>query len=234
MDQSSNMLVNDIQEYVKNLSFQSTNSSNYFTSTPSYEQSKFLTPNNTQILFSNNYCDITQQNSSIITNYSFDYSINQPQHQQQQHQQQQKFRPITKRISNESSSLIISPPSSEISSSSFESPNMSFNRKYGKERHTPKKALPIRSETVDLTEHIENAKKLKQISNKVLYCTFCKNNGEKEEVYCSHLLKDSTGKITCPVLKTHVCPICHETGEKAHTLTYCKDFKKARRNQFLH
>ena len=226
MNQSSNVLVNDLQEYIKNLSFHSTstNSSDYYTSTPSYEQSKFLSPNNTQLLFSSNYCDITQ-NSSLITNYSFDYPIS---------QQKQKFRPITKRISNDSSSIITSPQSSEFSSSSFESPNMSFNRKLTKERNTPKKTLPVRSEAVDLTEHIENARKLKQITNKVLYCTFCKNNGEKEEVYCSHLLKDSTGKITCPVLKTHVCPICHETGEKAHTLTYCKDFKKAKRNQFLH
>ena len=200
-NQSSNILVNDIQEYARNLLFLSSNSTSH----------QFMASNNTQ---TNKYSDINQNNSLVI-NYSFNNPII---------QKQPKFRPITKmnqQITESSSSRSFEP-------SKMKNRFISLN-----ERTLSKKTLPLRSKAVDLTEHIENARKLKQITNKVLYCTFCKNNGEKEEVYCSHLLKDSTGKITCPVLKTHVCPICHETGEKAHTLTYCKDYKMSKKVEFL-
>ena len=233
-NQSNNSLVSNMQKYVENISEIASTSTNYFPSTQREDRSS--NPRNTQLLFSNNYCDISQR-SSLVNNLNFD-----------QPQQNQKLRPITKKIEiprNNDKNREISPasnflsaasPSSEYSSfspSSFESPQ-SFRKFYNKQKkQTPKKALPIRSEAVDLSEHIENAKRLKQVTNKTLFCTFCKNNGEKEEVFCSHLLKDSTGKITCPVLKKHVCPICQETGEKAHTITYCKEFKRSKRGQFL-
>ena len=38
------------------------------------------------------------------------------------------------------------------------------------------------------------------------YCRFCKNNGEKEEMYLSHVTKDSEGNAACPVLRNYVCP----------------------------
>ena len=38
------------------------------------------------------------------------------------------------------------------------------------------------------------------------YCRFCKNNGEKEEMYLSHVIKDSEGYAACPVLRNYVCP----------------------------
>ena len=229
MDNSSDSLVRNMQKYVENLSLEtsSSNSASYYYSSPTRaikDQASIITQYNTQVLFSNNYCDVSQ-NGLLLTNYECN-PIN-------QQQKQQQFRPITKKqnINEETSSAAST--SSDFSPSSYNSPNMSLNRKFCKQRRTPKKVLPVRSEAIDLSEHIENAKILKQKANKVLYCTFCKNNGEKEEVYCSHLLKDSTGKITCPVLKTHVCPICHETGEKAHTLTYCKDYKKSQKMHFL-
>jgi hypothetical protein len=39
-------------------------------------------------------------------------------------------------------------------------------------------------------------------------CRFCKNNGETEEVYMSHPLKDSLSKVVCPCLRAHVCKQC--------------------------
>ena len=228
--EQSNVLVNYMQKYVQNISCNSSTTSNcLFSSTPRFEQQICITPTNTQTLFSNSYCNVSQ-NLSLVSNYNFD-PYNQP---QQQHQQQQpQFRPITKKINLSCEDASTSSEYSSFSPSSFESPQ-SFRKFYNKQKkQTPKKALPIRSEAVDLSEHIENAKRLKQVTNKTLFCTFCKNNGEKEEVFCSHLLKDSTGKITCPVLKKHVCPICQETGEKAHTITYCKNFQKSKRDQFI-
>ena len=38
------------------------------------------------------------------------------------------------------------------------------------------------------------------------YCRFCKNNGEKEEMYLSHVTKESGGKVQCPVLRDYTCP----------------------------
>ncbi|XP_063988532.1 nanos homolog 3 [Diachasmimorpha longicaudata] len=52
-------------------------------------------------------------------------------------------------------------------------------------------------------------------------CVFCKNNGEQESYYKSHLLKDVNGKTTCPVLKAYTCPICGAKGEDSHTVKYC-------------
>ena len=38
------------------------------------------------------------------------------------------------------------------------------------------------------------------------YCRFCKNNGEKEEMYLSHVTKEAGGKVQCPVLRDYTCP----------------------------
>ena len=52
-------------------------------------------------------------------------------------------------------------------------------------------------------------------------CVFCKNNGESEVVYSSHVLKDGAGRVTCPVLRAYTCPLCAAHGDNAHTIKYC-------------
>lgn len=53
-------------------------------------------------------------------------------------------------------------------------------------------------------------------------CVFCKNNGESENIYKSHVLKDIYGRVQCPILRLYQCPICgNPGGDKAHTIRYC-------------
>ena len=52
-------------------------------------------------------------------------------------------------------------------------------------------------------------------------CVFCKNNGEMESVYGSHVLKNEEGHIVCPILRAYTCPICGVSGDNAHTIKYC-------------
>ncbi|CAH2098596.1 unnamed protein product [Euphydryas editha] len=55
-------------------------------------------------------------------------------------------------------------------------------------------------------------------------CTLCRKNGETPHIYMSHLLKEKRGNtyvVTCPILRSLVCPICGSSGDNAHTLTYC-------------
>lgn len=54
-----------------------------------------------------------------------------------------------------------------------------------------------------------------------LKCPFCKQNGEPEEMWSSHELRDATGRVTCPILFKYRCSQCGATGPKAHTLKYC-------------
>lgn len=55
-------------------------------------------------------------------------------------------------------------------------------------------------------------------------CAFCRKNGESDMVVKSHNLKLRNGKIACPILRNYVCPLCHTTGDYAHTLTYCPKY----------
>ncbi len=52
-------------------------------------------------------------------------------------------------------------------------------------------------------------------------CVFCRNNGESEAVYSSHILKDAEGRTTCPILRAYTCPICKASGDNSHTIKYC-------------
>lgn len=52
-------------------------------------------------------------------------------------------------------------------------------------------------------------------------CSFCFSNGESDMVFRNHVLKDSYGRITCPVLRNYKCPHCGITGDYAHTQSYC-------------
>jgi len=67
------------------------------------------------------------------------------------------------------------------------------------------------------------------------YCRFCRNNGEKEEVYLSHKTKEQDGNVQCPVLRNYICPKCGESGDKAHTISYCpKRLKSIKRESEDH
>ncbi|KAK4469044.1 hypothetical protein MN116_007508 [Schistosoma mekongi] len=52
-------------------------------------------------------------------------------------------------------------------------------------------------------------------------CVFCRNNNELEEVYTSHKIKDRFGRVTCPILRQFICPVCGATKDRAHTIKYC-------------
>jgi hypothetical protein len=75
---------------------------------------------------------------------------------------------------------------------------------------------------------------IRQTSKLNTCCSFCKNNGESEKIYTSHTMKNSKGKVTCPLLKIYKCPICGQTGDSAHTITYCKKYKLLKRENMLH
>ena len=61
-------------------------------------------------------------------------------------------------------------------------------------------------------------------------CVFCRNNGESESFYTSHYLKDSEGKVTCPVLRAYTCPLCGANGDAAHTIKYCPENSQSVKN----
>ncbi|XP_056425087.1 nanos homolog 3 [Hyla sarda] len=52
-------------------------------------------------------------------------------------------------------------------------------------------------------------------------CTFCKHNGEAPSLYNAHSLKNNTGRVVCPILRSYTCPQCGATGDKAHTRRFC-------------
>lgn len=137
-------------------------------------------------------------------------------------------------ISPTNSSTAQSIYSSSIGSSRSISPMSSFETPVNIMSNRYKKELPSSKTQVDVSKYIEKRVKiLKSNPNKVIMCSFCKNNGEPEHIWRSHSIKDVYGKVTCPLLKVYKCPACGETGQNAHTITYCKKMKTQKRNEIL-
>ena len=91
----------------------------------------------------------------------------------------------------------------------------------------------LRSEQVKINDsQFQNSSKQSQ-KNKPLFCQFCKNNGEPAQIYTSHLFRDFKGKVCCPILRQHQCPLCGESGDKAHTFTYCRKYKNSKLNSLI-
>ena len=73
------------------------------------------------------------------------------------------------------------------------------------------------SSTVGASSRVQSRSVKQQV------CVFCRNNGESESFYTSHCLKDSEGKVSCPVLRAYTCPLCGANGDLAHTIKYCPE-----------
>ncbi len=144
-------------------------------------------------------------------------------------------RPITKsqHSPSQSSSSSSSSWSSICSTSPTSTNNDSVYESTRNNSSEAKKTLPVRSAALNINEYIARAKQSIKSTSKIQHCSFCKNNKESEPVYSSHTLKDISGKIMCPVLRLHVCPVCTQTGDNAHTITYCQKLKKAKRFDVL-
>lgn len=83
---------------------------------------------------------------------------------------------------------------------------------------------PLRSERLPshiVEEIVKQAKIRRRNGGKKEVCVFCRNNGEKEQIYTSHTLKDASNRVACPILRLYQCPICHASGDQAHTIKYC-------------
>jgi hypothetical protein len=140
-------------------------------------------------------------------------------------------RPITK--SQHSPSQSSSSWSSFCSTSPTSTNNDSLYESTRNNSSEAKKTLPVRSAAININEYIARAKQSNKSTSKMQHCSFCKNNKESEQVYSSHTLKDISDKIMCPVLRLHVCPVCTQTGDNSHTITYCHKLKMTKRFKVL-
>ena len=52
-------------------------------------------------------------------------------------------------------------------------------------------------------------------------CEFCFSNGKSVEECLSHSMRTSNGVVSCPLLRSIVCPHCKTTGNFAHTERHC-------------
>ncbi|KAJ8731479.1 hypothetical protein PYW07_004643 [Mythimna separata] len=74
-----------------------------------------------------------------------------------------------------------------------------------------------------LMKYADVLRRQRMITQRYLECAFCKNNGKPSAWYSSHSLRDTRGRVRCPVLRAFRCPRCGATGDLAHTVKYCPD-----------
>ena len=66
------------------------------------------------------------------------------------------------------------------------------------------------------------------LADNIKYCRFCQNNGEEEVVFLSHATKENNGTVICPILREYICPVCGQSGDKAHTVSYCPNIRRSK------
>ena len=79
--------------------------------------------------------------------------------------------------------------------------------------------VELESDNPVLNEYLALKRQKNKKAKKV--CVFCKNNGERTDIYMSHVLKDTQGRVVCPILRKYTCPLCGVSGDDAHTIRYC-------------
>ena len=136
--------------------------------------------------------------------------------------------PSKRKHSECSSSTLSSSPTSSVDYSSSNESNYNHQHHQRRGQDLPStKAIAYNNNGLDFLAAVRKSSKLNAC------CSFCKNNGEAEKIYTSHTMKNSKGKVTCPLLKIYICPICGQTGDNAHTITYCKKYKLLKRENML-
>ena len=60
-----------------------------------------------------------------------------------------------------------------------------------------------------------------KLGDNMVFCVFCRNNHELFEMYTSHRVRDSVGRVTCLVFHGYICPRCGARRDIAHTMKYC-------------
>ncbi|XP_063826041.1 uncharacterized protein LOC135075551 [Ostrinia nubilalis] len=84
--------------------------------------------------------------------------------------------------------------------------------------------LSLTPQQLEMLMHFTHTmRRQRQVLQKQLECSFCKNKGEPVSWYSSHCLKDGRGRVKCPVLRAFRCHLCGATGDRAHTIKYCPD-----------
>lgn len=161
-------------------------------------------------------------NSDVFLVSSFQHLIQNSYNQQAMNTN--GLRPIRK-LSPQSSSQIIAPAISIPDNNTIYSTASPHSND---QQSTNKNKLRSESLSIDF-----NIYKRTMRGCKTTCCSFCRNNGEPEHVYMSHPFKNLSGVVVCPVLQNHKCPICGESGDRAHTITYCKEYKNVKRSKIL-
>lgn len=115
-------------------------------------------------------------------------------------------------------------PPSQLNPSFFSNNSSSANSMQNSSLILSSTGKPLRSERLPshvVDEMVRQAKLRRKNGGKKEVCVFCRNNGEKEQIYTSHTLKDAMNRVSCPILRLYECPICHGSGDNAHTIKYC-------------